>query len=48
MLEGCMRPIVLSSAVFFAFVCWDLAGDEVDWRGSIWAPVTVLMVPVVL
>jgi len=48
MLEGCMRPIVLSSAVFFACVCWDLAGDEVDWRGSIWAPVTVLMVPVVL
>jgi len=48
MLEDCMRPIVLSSAVFFSFICWDMAGDEVNWRVAIWAPASVLLVPVVL
>ena len=47
-LEDCMRPIVLSSAVFFAFVCWDMAGDEANWFDSIWAPVIVLMIPLLL
>jgi hypothetical protein len=48
MLEDCMRPIVLSSAVFFACICWDMAGDKVGWRGSFWAPASVMMVPVLL
>jgi hypothetical protein len=48
MLEDCMRPIVLSSAVFFACICWDMAGDKVDWRASFWAPASVMMVPVLL
>jgi hypothetical protein len=48
MLEHCIRPIVLSSAVFFAFICWDVAGDEVGWRASVWAPLTVLTIPLLL
>jgi hypothetical protein len=48
MLEDCMRPIVFSSALFFACVCWDVAGDEVDWRDSSWAPLSVLTFPLVL
>ena len=48
MLEDCIWPIVLSSAVFFAFVCWDMAGDVVGWRKSFWAPVTVLLFPLFL
>jgi hypothetical protein len=47
-LEDCIWPIVLSSAVFFAFVCWDMAGDVVGWRKSFWAPVTVLLFPLLL
>jgi hypothetical protein len=34
--------------VFFAFVCWDMAGDVVGWRKSFWAPVTVLLFPLLL
>lgn len=48
MLENCMRPIVLSSAVFFAFICWDMAGDEIGWREAFWAPVVILIFPVLL
>jgi hypothetical protein len=48
MLEGCMRPIVLSSALFFAFVCWDIAADVNGWQGALWAPLTVLSIPLLL
>ena len=48
MLERGMWAILLSSAVFFGFICWDMAGDKVDWKGSIWAPLTVLSIPLLL
>jgi hypothetical protein len=47
-LEDSLWPIVVSSSMFFACICWDMAGDKVDWVGSIWAPAIVLMVPFLL
>jgi hypothetical protein len=32
----------VSSAVFFAFVCWDISGDAVGWKGSFWVPCLTL------
>jgi hypothetical protein len=43
-----MWPIVLSSAVFFGFICWDMAGDENGWRAALWAPFAVMSVPILL
>lgn len=37
--------IVFTSAVFFAFLCWDILGDEVGWENAVWAPLVVLCVP---
>jgi hypothetical protein len=41
-------PVVWSSALFFAVLCWDLCADEVGWAESLWAPLLVLSVPVLL
>lgn len=48
MLEDNIWPIVVSSSMFFAVICWDMAGDKVDWIGSLWAPVIVLLIPLFL
>ena len=41
MFESCLRPIVLSSALFFAFLCWDVTGDRLPMHRSMWAPLSV-------
>ena len=47
-LEVNMRPIVMSSAVLYSFICWDIAGDDIGWRESFWAPMTILIFPILL
>jgi len=44
-LECCMWPVVIGTSVFFVFICWDMAGDEVGWRHSTWVPCVVISVP---
>lgn len=41
-------PVTWSSPLFFAFLCWDVLGDEVGWKDAWWAPLLVLAVPVCL
>lgn len=31
-------PVLWTSCMFFVFACWDMAGDEVGWDHSLWAP----------
>ena len=44
----CLWPIIWSSSLFFAILCWDVLGDEIGWRKAIWAPLFVISLPVVL
>lgn len=44
----CVWPIVWTSSLFFSFLCWDILGDAVSWRRSLWAPVLVWSVPLCL
>ena len=44
----CVWPVIWSSASFFAFLCWDVLGDEVGWKRALWAPCLVLALPLVL
>jgi hypothetical protein len=44
----CVWPVIWSSSLFFAFLCWDVLSDEVGWRKALWAPVGVLCLPVCL
>lgn len=37
-----------SSALFFAMISWDMAGDKEGWFASLWAPVWALCFPAVL
>jgi hypothetical protein len=43
--EMCLWPLLMSSAVFFAIICWDIAGDEVGSEASMWVPVLVGAIP---
>ena len=43
--EMCLWPLCLSSAAFFVIICWDIAGDEVGSKGSLWVPVVVGCIP---
>jgi hypothetical protein len=36
------------STLFVSLLCWDMAGDELSWLESIWLPVTMALVLVVL
>ena len=40
--------IAWCSAFFCAFVCWDIAADDVGWTESVWIPVTMLCYPLLL
>jgi hypothetical protein len=44
----CVWPVIWSSCVFFAFLSWDMLGDEVGWREAMWAPLVVMGLPVFL
>ena len=44
----CLWPVIWSSSFFFAFLCWDVLGDEVGWRNAAWAPVVVVSVPLTM
>ena len=37
--------MVWTSAFFFSLVCWDIAGDEVGWRESVWIPIVTISYP---
>ena len=41
-------PIIWCSGLFFAFLCWDVFGDEVEWTKALLAPAMVLAVPACL
>ena len=47
-ISGNMKPIVLSSGLFYGFVCWDMVGDEVGWRMSAWVPTSVISISILL
>ena len=40
--------ILWTSALFFSFVCWDVASDDVGWLKSIWIPIVTTGYPLVL
>jgi hypothetical protein len=44
----CIWPVVWFSCLFFAFLCWDMAGDEVGWKRALWVPVVAICVPLLL
>ena len=42
-------PLLWGSAVFFAFMTWDIVIDETDdWKTSMWAPGVCMGIPVIL
>jgi len=41
-------PLVWSSAIFFAFISWDMCSDETGWARALWVPAVVLLTPVTL
>ena len=43
--EMCLWPLLMSSALFFAIICWDIAGDEVGSEASMWVPLLVCAIP---
>jgi hypothetical protein len=47
-LDLVMYPLLWGSSIFFAFLCWDNAGDEVGWRKSIWLPLTIISGPILV
>jgi hypothetical protein len=34
----CVWPLLASSALFFAFISWDMSSDASDWKKGSWAP----------
>jgi hypothetical protein len=44
----CVWPVVVMSAVFFAGVCFDMAGDESGWESALWLPICAFSLPVVI
>ena len=44
----CVWPVIWTSALFFAFLGWDILGDYLAWRVSVWAPIVTLCVPACL
>ena len=41
-------PMMWSSASFFAFLCWDVVGDEAGMVAAVWAPALVLSISLCL
>jgi hypothetical protein len=48
LLKVCVWPVVNSSCLFFAFLCWDMAGDEVGVSDAIYIPCIALSMPVLI
>ena len=46
--EMCLWPLLMSSAVFFAIISWDIAGDDVGSKASLWVPILVGGIPLFL
>lgn len=45
LIKVCVWPVVNSSCLFFAFLCWDMAGDEVGVVDAIFIPCIALSMP---
>jgi hypothetical protein len=43
-----MWIVVWISAIFFACITWDIAGDEVGWVRSLWAPLIQFSIPTMI
>jgi hypothetical protein len=48
LLQLILWPLVWSSALFVATVCFDMSTDEVGWRASVWIPITTICVPIAI
>ena len=48
MIKVCVWPIVVSSCLFFAFLCWDMAGDEVGVTKALYIPIIAISMPVLI
>jgi hypothetical protein len=35
-------PVLWTTCAFFVFVCWDMAGDAVEWKAALWAPLSAI------
>lgn len=46
LLQFILWPLVWSSSLFIATVCFDMATDEVGWRTSLWIPLTTVSAPI--
>ena len=43
MLLVCHFPILLTSCLFFMMLCFDMAGDDVGWKKSLWVPIVFIL-----
>jgi hypothetical protein len=46
-IQVCKWPILCTSCFFISLVCWDIVGDQIGWKDSLWVPgssVFVLMI----
>ena len=48
MIEENLRPIIVCSAAFYFFICWDMTSDDLGWRASFWAPVSIFVLTILL
>ena len=48
LMKVCVWPIVNSSCFFFAFLCWDMAGDEVGFTGALFIPCIAVCMPILI
>jgi hypothetical protein len=45
-LDANMTILLRSSSIFLSLLVWDIAADDSGWRLALWAPATLLLVPV--
>jgi hypothetical protein len=36
------------SNIFYALLCWDMASDRIQWKESIWMPLTAIVIPLAM
>ena len=42
-----MTILLRSSTLFLSLIVWDIVADDVGWKSAVWAPILLLLVPLV-
>jgi hypothetical protein len=44
----CKWPVICTSCFFMTLLCWDIAGDKMGWFGSLWVPLSGVVILVIV